>query len=309
MLPLGHHGNFSHCADSQISSLLRIIRDEHFFINIIRSVLGLSSQKPFPHTDRNVQQARQVDEAIIRGTGPVQSDASGCRFGHPTQIRRVRDCCHRTVACRRSLLLYAITKRRKLRSGLADFVENAARAGVDRVQIREKDLPDSALYEVVRNAIARTRTTQVRVLVNGRPDIAVAAQAHGVHLPSDSLSVSSVRKVTPPGFLVGVSCHKVDEVERAASEGADFAVFGPVFDTPSKRGFGPPAGLSELERVCSAVRMPVLALGGVTSANARLCIEAGAAGLAGIGLFQSARSLGALVRDLKAIRKKDSVAE
>lgn len=227
----------------------------------------------------------------------------------PLRSAATRDCCHRTVGCRRSLLLYAITERRKLKSGLADFVENAARAGVARVQIREKDLSDSALYEVVRNAIARTRTTRVRVLVNGRPDIAMSAQAHGVHLPSDGLSVPSVRKVTPPGFLVGVSCHKVDEVERAASEGADFAVFGPVFDTPSKRGFGPPAGLSELERACSAVRMPVLALGGVTSANARLCIEAGAAGLAGIGLFQSARSLGALVRDLKAIRKKDSVAE
>lgn len=234
---------------------------------------------------------------------------SAAALAHPTQIRCVWDFYHRTVACRRSLLLYAITERRKLRSGLADFVEKAALAGVDRVQIREKDLPDEELYKVVRDAMARTRTTRVRVLVNGRPDIAVAARAHGVHLPSDSLSVSSVRKVAPPGFLVGVSCHKVDEVERAASEGADFAVFGPVFDTPSKRGFGPPVGLSELARVCRAVRMPVLALGGVTPANARLCIEAGAAGLAGIGLFQTARSLGALVREMHAIRKKDSVAE
>ncbi len=207
------------------------------------------------------------------------------------------------------MFLYAITERRKLRSGLADFVENAARAGVDRVQIRERDLPDSELYKLVCEAIARTRTTQVRVLVNGRPDIAVAAQAHGVHLPSDGFSVSSVRKVTPPGFLVGVSCHKVDEVDRAASEGADFAVFGPVFDTPSKRGFGPPVGLSELARSCTAVQMPVLALGGVTPANARLCIEAGAAGLAGIGLFQTSRSLGGLVQKLKSIHKKDSVAE
>ena len=227
----------------------------------------------------------------------------------PTQVHCGWDSYHRIIACRRTLLLYAITERRNLRSGLVDFVENAARAGVDRVQIREKDLADSELYKLVSDAIARTRTTQVRILVNGRPDIAVAAQAHGVHLPSDGLSVSSVRKVTPPGFLVGVSCHQVDELVRAASEGADFAVFGPVFDTPSKRGFGPPVSLSELARGCKAVRMPVLALGGVTPANARSCIEAGAAGLAGIGLFQTARSLGALVRELKVIRKKDSVAE
>lgn len=239
----------------------------------------------------------------------LEATPSAVALAYPTLIRCGWNSYGRLVVCRRTLLLYAITERRKLRSGLADFVENAARAGVDRVQIREKDLPDAELYKVVSAAIARTRTTQVRILVNGRPDIAVAARAHGVHLPSDGLSVSSVRKATPPGLLVGVSCHKVDEVKRAASEGADFAVFGPVFDTPSKRGFGPPVGLSELARGCAAVRMPVLALGGVTPANARMCIEAGAAGLAGIGLFQSARSLAALVRDLKAIRKKDSVAE
>ena len=107
----------------------------------------------------------------------------------PTQVHCGWDSYHRIIACRRTLLLYAITERRNLRSGLVDFVENAARAGVDRVQIREKDLADSELYKLVSDAIARTRTTQVRILVNGRPDIAVAAQAHGVHLPSDGLSV------------------------------------------------------------------------------------------------------------------------
>ena len=173
---------------------------------------GFRPQKPFPHTDRNVQQARQVDEAIIRGTGPVQSDASGCRIGHPTQIRRVRDCCHRTVACRRSLLLYAITERRKLRSGLADFVENAA-AGRRRPCSDSRKGP--ARFGTVRGS-ERTPSPE-----RGRPKSGFSStgvrislwphRAHGIHLPSDSLSVSSVRKITPPGFLVGVSCHKVDE--------------------------------------------------------------------------------------------------
>ena len=189
------------------------------------------------------------------------------------------------------MILYYITDRSQLVGNLADMIEKAGEARIDWIQIREKDLPDRDLYNLVREAVARTRTTATKILVNGRTDIALAAGAHGVHLPSRGVSAAAVRKAAPDRFLVGVSCHTLAEVERAEREGADFVVFGPVFDTPFKRGYGPPAGITELQRVCGAVRIPVLALGGVTLANAPDCLSAGAAGIAGISIVQGAKSL------------------
>jgi len=207
------------------------------------------------------------------------------------------------------MILYSITDRTQLQGSVVSFVECAARAGVDWVQIREKDLSDTELYELARECAARISSMSTLLLVNGRPDIARAAGAHGVHLPSCSLSPASVRRIVPREFLVGVSCHDLAEVQCAEGEGADFAVFGPVFDTPSKRRFGPPVGVSELARACGAVSIPVLALGGVTIENASSCMDAGAGGLAGIGIFQASESLESSVRELRALGKTGSVAE
>jgi thiamine-phosphate pyrophosphorylase len=201
------------------------------------------------------------------------------------------------------LILYYITDRRQRHGSLVDVIESVAAAGVDWIQIREKDLPDRELYALVHAALARTRGTATRILVNGRTDVALAAGAHGVHLPSDSLSAAAVRAIAPAGFLVGVSCHNVAEAGRAAREGADFVVFGPVFDTPSKREYGPPAGLVELERVSQAVRIPVLALGGVSVSNAAQCLCAGAAGIAGISIFQGADSARRRVAELRSLSR------
>ena len=183
---------------------------------------------------------------------------------------------------------YYITDRQRCPVDLPDCVAANARQGVEWVQIREKDLPVRDLLTLIRQVMARVRPYGTKVLVNGRLDAALAAGAHGVHLPSDAPPVSAMRRIVPAGFLIAVSTHAVSEVARAEREGADFAVFGPVFPTVSKPGLVKIPGLEGLREACEAVRMPVAALGGITSERVPACREAGASAVAGIGMFQSA---------------------
>jgi thiamine-phosphate pyrophosphorylase len=189
------------------------------------------------------------------------------------------------------MLLYYITDGRQLRGDLLAAIDRALRAGVDWIQIREKDLSAQELFELTSDVMKMTCDGPSKVFVNTRADVALAAGAHGVHLPAGSVPAAEIRKLSPPGFVVGVSCHDTGEVRRAASEGADFVVFGPVFETPSKQTYGPPKGLKRLEEACGAAPIPVLALGGVGLSNAAECLAAGAAGIAGISLFQQAEDL------------------
>ena len=183
---------------------------------------------------------------------------------------------------------YYITDRKTCRGDLLDCIEANAGRGCSWIQLREKDLPPRDLLDLTRAALLRVQPHGARILVNSRLDVALAAGAHGVHLPADAPAPCDLRSIVPAGFLIAVSTHSVDEVRRAEREEADLAVFGPVFPTRSKPGLAEIPGLDGLRRACAAVSMPVAALGGVTDGRIAACADAGAAGIAGISMFQSA---------------------
>lgn len=208
-----------------------------------------------------------------------------------------------------TLILYYITDRRQFpgaaseqRARLLAKIAEASRAGVDLIQLREKDLRPGELETLAREAVNCVRQNAgprpTRLLINSRVDIAIAAGADGVHLPAGDIATSDARvifsKAGVHAPVIGVSCHTLAEVRLAESHGADFAVFGPVFQ---KLG-APGQGLAALRAACGQVpargieaavpagQMPVLALGGVTLENAHSCLQAGAGGIAAIRLFQ-----------------------
>jgi thiamine-phosphate pyrophosphorylase len=193
-------------------------------------------------------------------------------------------------------LLYYITERSQFgggesarREALLARIAEAACAGVDYIQIREKDLSGRELETLVEAAVRVVRNSSAsRLLINSRTDVALAAGADGVHLRAEDISVRDVRGIAEKSakrLVVGASCHNVAQVMH--SEDADLVVFGPVFGKRGAAG-AQPAGLNRLREACHW-KVPVLALGGVTVENARSCLEAGAAGVAGIRLFQENR--------------------
>jgi thiamine-phosphate pyrophosphorylase len=206
----------------------------------------------------------------------------------------------------RPCTLYYITDRSQFpgneaarRQLLLQRISEATRAGIDYIQLREKDLPARELEELAGQAIRilederlRTANRDMRtaLLINSRTDVALAVAAHGVHLRSDDISPADVRRMcsarrdAPVRLTISQSCHHPNDVQQAAREGANLALLAPVFekkDDPSAK----PAGLEALRRACQ-YNVPVLALGGITLTNAAACLEAGAAGIAAIRLFQ-----------------------
>jgi thiamine-phosphate pyrophosphorylase len=156
------------------------------------------------------------------------------------------------------------------------------RAEADFVQVREPGLEARALARLVR---AWIKAGGASVLVNDRADVAIACGAAGVHLRDRSISPASIRRIAPPDFVITVACHDEAGVMRAADEGADYAVLAPIFAPLSKPVTAPPLGVGALRSIASKTGIPVIALGGITAENAPQCVEAGAAGVAGITMF------------------------
>jgi thiamine-phosphate pyrophosphorylase len=206
-------------------------------------------------------------------------------------------------------LTYAITDRRLLLSQkaatsqthLIEFIEENVNAGVDMVQIRERDLTGRDLYDLAQTIAKRMAGKGAFITINDRADIAACAGT-GVHLTTRSLTAEVVRREFGPEMLVGVSTHNETEAEAAASGGADFIVFGPVFETASKSQYGDPVGIEALREVSASMDIPVIALGGVNLSNFREVLNAGAAGVAGISMFADAyvdESLPSLISTIK----------
>lgn len=208
---------------------------------------------------------------------------------------------------------------------LVEKIAALATAGVDWVQIREKDLPARQLAVLTREAIAKARIigsdSAARIIVNDRLDVAVTEHAGGVHLGEAGLPIADVAKwvkrsesgvvVSDDGvasqfpaaaredFLIGTSCHSLESAKAAERDGADYIFFGPVFATPSKAKFGEPQGVTKLTEVCNSVSVPVIAIGGITLENVAKCIAAGAAGIAAIRLFQDSAEPAQVISALK----------
>lgn len=186
-------------------------------------------------------------------------------------------------------------------SDILRLVESAIASEISLIQLREKSLTARVLFELASEVSNLTRGTNTRVLVNDRFDIALASGADGVHLTSRSVSADLVRRQCGEEFLIGVSTHSLTEASLAKKRGGDFALFGPVFETESKREFGPPQGTDKLSEVVYALKgFPVIAIGGISDHNVKECFAAGAAGVAAIKLLND---LGTLKRNTEAIRK------
>lgn len=187
-----------------------------------------------------------------------------------------------------SLLSHFVTDRRRFGLSVDALIERAARAardGVAVIQVRERDLADRDLAALVRRVVGAVGPATL-VLVNDRPDVALAAGAHGVHLRADSMPGRRVRAMTPPGFVVGRSVHDLAEAAAAEAEGGyDYLLFGTVFASAGKPPGHRIAGLEALREVCRRSSVPVIAIGGIDRSRIALVEQAGAAGFAAVGMF------------------------
>jgi thiamine-phosphate pyrophosphorylase len=195
-------------------------------------------------------------------------------------------------------------------AALLDRIVSAAEAGADWIQLREKNWHGRALLEFALQIRARLAhlTSPPKLIINDRLDVALTASAVGIQLGASSIPIEDAvrflhERNAPANFLLCASCHSLDEARATESAGATHIYFGPVFHSPSKLQFGPPQGLARLAEICAAVRIPVIAIGGITAANAHSCIEAGAQGVASIREFQDVQDESRVKNFVKAVKR------
>lgn len=195
--------------------------------------------------------------------------------------------------------LQLVTDASAPRARLLATVAAAARGGVDAVQIRDRSLPASDLLALAIDAAERTRDTRARILVNDRVDVAVASGADGVHLPQRGLSPTKARAMLLPGQLLGVSVHSLAEALAAQAEGADYVIFGHIFATASHADEAP-RGVAQLRAVVEALRVPVIAIGGIDARRVAEVMGTGCAGVAVIGAIAGRDDPESATRELRA---------
>jgi thiamine-phosphate pyrophosphorylase len=183
------------------------------------------------------------------------------------------------------------------KNSILRLVKIAVDAKISLIQIREKQLPALKIFELVSECVKITQTSETKLLVNDRADIALAAGADGVHLTLTSISCVIIRRKFPENFIIGVSAHNFKEASEAKSQNADFITFSPIFGTPEK---GEPKGLDELSKVCKKLDpFPVIALGGIDETNYASVLDNGARGFAAIRFLTKAENLRNLAADKK----------
>ena len=181
---------------------------------------------------------------------------------------------------------------------LVPLLQQVLTAGTPAIQLRERDLSARELVTLAQEVKTVTASRGAQLLINDRIDVALAFEGVGVHLRSNSLPVMVARQMVGTQRLLGISAHSVEEAVQAASQGADYIVLGPIYETPSKQAFGPPLGIHALEKACRLVSLPIMGIGGVTSARAREMRRAGAFGAAVITAILGAADVESAAREL-----------
>lgn len=195
--------------------------------------------------------------------------------------------------------LFLVTDRHQTNGRpLVPLLQRVLTAAVPMVQLRERDLSARELVRLAREVQAVTASRRSQLLINDRIDVALALEGVGVHLRSNSLPVSVARQLLGAQRLLGISVHAVEEVTEAESQGADYIILGPIYETPSKQMFGPPLGIHTLEKACRLVRIPIIGIGGVTAPRAREMRRAGAFGVAVITAILGAADVESATREL-----------
>jgi thiamine-phosphate pyrophosphorylase len=216
----------------------------------------------------------------------------------------------KAILKRQTPLVYLIGDRRQLKprssdletAALIDFLRSAIAAGVDLIQLRERDLAPRATLAIADAIAPLAQNRGAALLINDRADVAACAGA-GAHLTTRSLPPDAVRRAFGESLLIGASTHNLQEAGEAERAGADFIVFGPVFETDSKKAYGPPVGLAALRAVVERLTIPVIALGGIKPNNFHEALSVGAAGVAAISMFVEASALSGLIQKIKSSRQ------